>query len=119
MEQRAAFNASKRLLLSSKVLTHFDEQLDVRLACDALAYGVGTVVSHVLPNGTERPIGFASQTLSNAEHKYSQIEKEALACVPYRAKKKLSRVANFERSIAVVCRYFATNCERSVKVVCR
>ena len=33
-----------------------------------------------LPNSTERPNGFASWTLSNAERKYSQIEKEALTC---------------------------------------
>ena len=63
------------------VLTHFNEQLDVRLACDASAYRVGAVVSQLLPDGMERPIGFASQTLSNAEHKYSEIKNAALPCV--------------------------------------
>ena len=80
MEQRAAFNASKRLLLSSKG-TNIDEHLDVRLACDASAYGIGVVVSHVLPNGTEKPVSFASHIISTAESKYSQIEKEAFAYV--------------------------------------
>ena len=59
-EQGEAFKESKRLLLSSKVLTHFDAQLEVRLTCDSSAYGVGAVLSHVLPDGTERPVGFAS-----------------------------------------------------------
>ena len=31
-------------------------------------------------DGTERPVGFASWTLSATEQKYSQIEKEGLAC---------------------------------------
>ena len=61
--------------------TTVDEHLDVWLACDASAYGIGVVVYHVLPNGTEKPVGFASQTISTAESKYSQIKKEAFAYV--------------------------------------
>ena len=33
-----------------------------------------------MPDGTERPVGFASWTLSATEQKYPQIEKEGLAC---------------------------------------
>ena len=42
---------------------------------------VHAVLSHRRPDGTERPVGFASWTLSATEQKYSQIEKEELACV--------------------------------------
>ena len=80
-EQEKAFERSKELLLSSQVLVHFDPKLPIKLACDAFDYGLGVVLSHEMPDGTEKPVGFYSRTLSDTERKYSQIEKEALACV--------------------------------------
>ena len=69
------------IITSDMVLTHYDPNLPVTLACDASSYGLGCVISHVLPNGEEKPIAFASRTLNKAEKKYSQIDKEALAIV--------------------------------------
>ena len=75
-EQEKSFKESKQLLLSSQLLVHFDPTLKIRLACDASAYGIGAVLSHEMPDGSEKPIGFASRTLSDAEKKYSQIERD-------------------------------------------
>lgn len=80
-EQERAFCASKKLLISSQFLVHFDPELKLLLACDASAYGVGAVLAHLMPDGLERPIAYASRTLSKAECNYSQLEKEGLACV--------------------------------------
>ena len=80
-EQNKIFSASKELLTSSRLLVHFDPKLSLTLACDASAYGLGAVLAHKYLDGSERPIGYASRSLSRAEKNYSQIEKESLACV--------------------------------------
>ena len=76
-----AFKRAKVELISSRVLVHYDINLPIKVAADASAYGVGAVMSHVFPDGEERPIAFASRTLSASECNYAQVEKEALALV--------------------------------------
>ncbi|KAL6473975.1 hypothetical protein MHYP_G00175360 [Metynnis hypsauchen] len=76
-----AFIKAKEALLKSKVLTHFNPKLPLQLACDASPYGVGAVLSHIMPSGDDRPIAFASRTLNRAERGYAQIEREALGIV--------------------------------------
>ena len=80
-ECQSAFQKAKDLLTSSSVLAHYDTNLPIRLAADASAYGIGAVLSHVLPTGEEKPVAFVSRTLSSSEKNYAQIEKEALAIV--------------------------------------
>ena len=63
------------------MLVHYDPALPLKLDCDASAYGVGAVLSHVFPNGEERPVAYASRTLTQTERGYSQLEKEALSLV--------------------------------------
>ena len=80
-ECQHAFEQAKQSLTSSSVLAHYDPSLPIRMAADASAYGVGAVISHVMPDNTEHPIAYASRTLTSAEQNYSQIEKEALALI--------------------------------------
>ena len=79
--QRCAFRDIKELLRSGRVLTHFDDGLPLILACDASPYGLGAVLSHRMPSGEEKPIGFASRTLTKAERNYSHLDKEALSII--------------------------------------
>ena len=79
--QSKAFYDSKKLLLSSNCLTHFDSSLDLVLACDASNYGLGAVIPHKMPDSSDRPIAYASRTLNRSEQNYSQLEKEGLVCV--------------------------------------
>ena len=71
----------KDQLSSDQVLAHYDSTLPVRLACDASRYGVGAVISHLMPDDTECPIAYGSRTLTKAEKNYAQIDKEAAAII--------------------------------------
>lgn len=62
-EPESCFENSKKLLLTSKVLMPFNPIYPIVLSCDASPYGVGAVLVHILPNGDERPIMYASATL--------------------------------------------------------
>ena len=73
-----AFTAAKQAISTTRVLAHYDPKLPLTLAGDASGYGIGAVISHILPDGSEKPIAFASRSLSPSERNYSQIEKEAI-----------------------------------------
>ena len=76
-----AFQRVKDQLATAPMLCHYDPSLPLRLAGDASAYGVGAVLSHILKDGSERSIAYASRSLSVAEKNYAQLEKEALSLV--------------------------------------
>ena len=80
-EQETAFSRVKSMVASDTVLTHYDPEKELRLATDASAYGLGCVLSHVMPDGSEKPIAFTSRTLNDAEKGYPQLQKEALSIV--------------------------------------
>ena len=80
-DQSSAFEEVKKLLQSADLLVHFDPRKQLVLACDASPYGLGAVLSHVMEDGTEKPIAFASRTLAPPEKRYSQLDKEALAII--------------------------------------
>ena len=69
----------KLALSSETVLAHYNPSLPVELSVDASPYGLGAVIMHVYPNGTRRPIAYASRTLNEHEKRYGQIDKETWA----------------------------------------
>ena len=83
--QQTAFQTAKNKLTSAGVLTHFNPEQKIILSCDASPYGVGAVISHQTSEG-EKPIAFASRSLSPAEKKYAHLDKEGLAII-FRVKK--------------------------------
>ena len=80
-ECEEAFSYAKEVLSSDRVLVHYDPSKELVLGVDASPYGIGAVLSHRMADGSERPIEYASRTLSSAEKGYAQIEKEALAII--------------------------------------
>lgn len=75
---KAAFSKLKLIISSDQVLTYPDFDLPFILTTDASNYAIGAVLSQIQEK-VERPIAFASRTLTKCETNYSTIEKEALA----------------------------------------
>uniref|UniRef100_A0A1X7TMJ3 Reverse transcriptase domain-containing protein n=1 Tax=Amphimedon queenslandica TaxID=400682 RepID=A0A1X7TMJ3_AMPQE len=68
------FQRVKALLQSSSILVHYDSTKPLILSVDASAYGLGAVLIHQMTDGCDKPVSFASRSISQAEN-YSQIEK--------------------------------------------
>ena len=79
-ECKSAFRKVKNILASNKLLVHYDTSKPIVLACDASPVGLGCVLSHVV-DGVEKPIAYASRSLTKAEQNYCQLEREGLAII--------------------------------------
>ena len=77
----SCFSKAKSVLQSPQLLAHYSSKDDLILTCDASSYGLGAVLAYKYSNSTQKPIAYASMTLSKTENKYSQTDKEALALV--------------------------------------
>ncbi|XP_030757203.1 uncharacterized protein K02A2.6-like [Sitophilus oryzae] len=118
-EDNKAYGEIKNALTSPQVLIQYDPTLPLLLATDASKTGLGAVLSHRLSNGQERPIAYASRTMTATEQKYPQIDKEALAIVWVVQKffnylyarlftlitdhKPLTQILHPEKSLPVLC----------------
>ena len=71
-----AFKEAKRMITSKQVLAHYDPSLPIALETDASPYGISCVMTQ-----NDRPVAFASRSLTTTERAYAQIQKEALAIV--------------------------------------
>lgn len=66
---------------SDDCLVRCSPELPLLLTTDASPYGVGVVLSRVYPDGKERPIQFASQTLTHVQQNHMQVDKETYAII--------------------------------------
>ncbi|KAG6457382.1 hypothetical protein O3G_MSEX010266 [Manduca sexta] len=80
MRCQESFDKIIKEIIGGRELLHFDPNKPVILATDASPTGLGAILSHRMPDahdGSDRPIAFASCSLTSSEKKYSQIDKEA------------------------------------------
>ncbi|KAK9737883.1 RNase H-like domain found in reverse transcriptase [Popillia japonica] len=78
--QQKSFNDIKILLTTVPTLAAYNVQYPTRISTDSSSYGgVGGVLEQLQPDSSWRLISYCSKSLSIAEQKYAQIEKEALA----------------------------------------
>ncbi len=75
-DQQRSFELLKQLFAEEPCLAPFDEQAPLTLATDASSTGLGAVL---LQRG--RPVMYVARSLTDAEKRYSTIEKELLAVV--------------------------------------
>ncbi|UYV77130.1 hypothetical protein LAZ67_14003398 [Cordylochernes scorpioides] len=79
-EQDESFRILKQELRSSPVLGHFVEGAETHVHTDASGCGLEAVLVQI-QNDAERPIAYASRTLTKAEKNYYTTEKECVAVV--------------------------------------
>ena len=77
-KEKDAFDNMKTIRSNDTVLAHFNPSQQIGISCDALASGIGAVLFQRCEDGSECPISNVSKTLTDAQSRYSQIQKEAL-----------------------------------------
>ena len=78
--QQEAFEQVKKKIAESPALGFFDPTKDIVVCADSSSYGIGATIMQREGENLV-PIAFASRTLTEAECRYAQIEKELLASV--------------------------------------
>ena len=74
--QQQAFDKLKHLCTHHPVLKFYDVSKPVEIYCDASSTGLGAVLVQ-----DDQPVAFSSRSMTDAETRYAQIEKEMLSIV--------------------------------------
>ncbi|XP_022099984.1 uncharacterized protein LOC110984276 [Acanthaster planci] len=79
--QRTAFRQLKTLLTTAPTLAYHDPRKPTMVSADASSCGVGGCILQKQTDESWKPVAYCSRSLTRAEQRYAQIEKELLAAV--------------------------------------
>ena len=66
-KQKTVFEKVKFLIHENDILVHYNLNKPLQLACGASTYGLGVVLSHIMTDGIEKPVSYASETQRQRE----------------------------------------------------
>ena len=75
-QHETSFNSIKKHLTSCPVMAYWDTEADTRVTTDASPLGLGAILEQKQPDGSYRPVYYASRKLTEVEGRYSQFERE-------------------------------------------
>ena len=78
-EHELCFRSLKNSLQSPSVLGYFNVKANTKVIVDASPTGLGAMLIQTQKTGDDKVIAYSSRSLTDAETRYSQLEREALA----------------------------------------
>ncbi|CAC5421135.1 unnamed protein product [Mytilus coruscus] len=75
-EQQQAFEKLKDIITKNPVLSFYDVSKPVTVSCDASQCGLGAMLIQ-----DNKPVAYASRSLTDAESRYANIERELLGAI--------------------------------------